>query len=62
MLIFFFLRHVKTLVGEIDFSFHVVSTADESGDDSSTDSLLAKKDVEEEELEDLRAAERAKRV
>ncbi|KAK4508098.1 hypothetical protein PRZ48_001836 [Zasmidium cellare] len=35
-------RHVKTLVGEIDFSFHVVSTSDDTSDESSVDSLTMK--------------------
>lgn len=44
-------RHVKTLVGEIDFSFHVVSTSDDASDESSVDSLMGReKELEEDDV------------
>ncbi|EME49428.1 hypothetical protein DOTSEDRAFT_68258 [Dothistroma septosporum NZE10] len=36
-------KHVKTLVGEIDFSFHVISTSEEASDESSLSSDEEKK-------------------
>ncbi|KAK4634032.1 hypothetical protein CLAFUW4_01177 [Fulvia fulva] len=36
-------KHVKTLVGEIDFSFHVISTTEENSDESSLSSSEEKK-------------------
>ncbi|CAK4030632.1 hypothetical protein DOTSEDRAFT_68258 [Lecanosticta acicola] len=43
-------KHVKTLVGEIDFSFHAISTSDESGSDGCASSSIDS--VGEEKKED----------
>lgn len=53
-------RHVKTLVGEIDFSFHVVSTADDASEESSIDSLVLEEKKLEDEEEETRVADAAR--